>query len=632
MEDPAYQAQCRIYLHNKLPSLLAFIAAIEPIPTEQYLRELWNELQTTENTDNISTAKHFLHICALHHLISVESVTTLTGEDASSTTAKGLFPKQALVDQVRGNATRGPRLVDELIKNDGNAGPIAQAIVEVMHRYCAAKETQHQHLKDMANALIRQPSTIDSLCMFISPGYFLAPFCRLLDEWRWGDIHGESQPVYEEFGSVFLLIMTVKFRLNLRDDELGLASSDGFVARYLSSGQTEKELAQMTPEEQKHMGDWINNLYFAEGLSDEVTSSCSAKEFYMMIPTLLRQSMMAHNKGKIAEESLRGGLDYLLEPFLLPSLLSSFEWLATVAEQDVKGAMFILQVLTKPPSSPEPNKLHRTILDIASDMFQKALSKQPDQEQYSELFKLFGNDAALSVKQEVKDEDAVKQLLQHGKTMSQIQQAVAGLATNSDHKLFNLQFFHTAAEADGPDGVTQALVTLLVQYSNSNEFAHLLDIIATIVALAESSMGLPLRKCLQLSHARLGELIESEGEVFATATVHLHRYVELYAMIPSSQTATDDQDLIPMDGVDLGEINLDQLPQSTSVESQKPAVQDVITQQEQQLSGEDMEQMLNEAANMGNIDDYTQGDDTNMFGIDDYDLTNLEDLDLNMFQ
>ena len=54
--------------------------------------------------------------------------------------------------------------------------------------YCASKETHH--LKELANTMLRKPTTIDVLAMFIRPTYWLSPLCTLLDEWRWDDIHG----------------------------------------------------------------------------------------------------------------------------------------------------------------------------------------------------------------------------------------------------------------------------------------------------------------------------------------------------------------------------------------------------------------------------------------------------------
>jgi len=42
---------------------------------------------------------------------------------------------------------------------------------------------------------------------------------------------------------------------------------------------------------------------------DELFTNCSPHDFYILIPTLLRQSIMAYQQGKLTQESLKVGLD-----------------------------------------------------------------------------------------------------------------------------------------------------------------------------------------------------------------------------------------------------------------------------------------------------------------------------------
>lgn len=620
-----YHAQCRIFLHNKLPMMLATIAnPLQPLPTEQYLHDLWNELGAQGNEEVLSVARHFFHICVHHHLISQEGCQTLTGEDGNASSAKGLFSKQALVDQVKANATRGPRLVEELAKNDGNAGFFSQAIVEIMHRYCHAKETQH--IKDMATAMVRQPTTINALGMFVKPSYFLAPLCRLLDEWSWEDIHGESQPIYEEFGSVLLLIMSVKFRLGLPNYELGLTSHTGFVAHYLSSGQSERTLSQMVEDEKDNLGDWIHNLYESEGISDEVTSSCSAKKFYLMVPTLLRQSMTAFALGKLSQERLEGGLDYLLEPFLITSLLSAFAWLARSMVKDVKNTMVIVRRLARSPEDTETSKIHRTILDIAHGMFAATLAHLSDQTQYEELWNLLGDSAPFSVRIGIKAEDLKLWTHEEGGTIGFFRKAVSDMLSGTNIELYQPNLLIAAAQMKGPSVLIHEMISILVSFASSNQFPHTqLDAMATLIACADFP-GMSLRNSLQLLHARVSNFIKTGNSVFAEALVHLYRRVELYATALTTQPGADDQLLNNVSSIDLAEINLDSMPIDPDVSKQQPTQMSQVDP----LAGENLDQMLNESSNMGPIDDFTMNDD-NMFDMDNFDLTNIEDLDMSMF-
>ena len=47
----------------------------------------------------------------------------------------------------------------------------------------------------------------------------------------------------------------------------------------------------------------------AEGLSDELFTNCSPHQFYLLIPTLLRQSVTAYQRGKLTHDLLKAGLD-----------------------------------------------------------------------------------------------------------------------------------------------------------------------------------------------------------------------------------------------------------------------------------------------------------------------------------
>jgi mediator of RNA polymerase II transcription subunit 5 len=163
------------------------------------------------------------------------------------------------------------------------------------------------HLRNMACAIVRKPSAINTIGMFIKPATFLGPFCNLLDDWKWDEIQGESTPVYDVFGILLLLILAFKQRLCLSDSDLGIQQKDGFLAKYLASGHAEKE--KLSEVERNQLCDWIKGIYVDEGLSDEVTTNCSAQDFYLLIPTLLRQSLLAVSQGRLTSETLEGGLE-----------------------------------------------------------------------------------------------------------------------------------------------------------------------------------------------------------------------------------------------------------------------------------------------------------------------------------
>lgn len=106
-----------------------------------------------------------------------------------------------------------------------------------------------------------------------------------------------------------MLILVSRARLGLRKSELGSRKKDGFVADYLERENGEYAISELSEDRDAKLGEWINALYLADGLSDELFSNCSPHDYYLLIPTLLRQSVLAQQLGKLSQESLIAGLD-----------------------------------------------------------------------------------------------------------------------------------------------------------------------------------------------------------------------------------------------------------------------------------------------------------------------------------
>jgi mediator of RNA polymerase II transcription subunit 5 len=298
--------QADVYIRNKLTSILATISgsSFGVVLSEQALTSAWDQIRTELTTpEALLCGQHFLHTCSLHHLLSSEAAHQLIGDQQlASNLPKGLYSKDELVSQVNSNHSRMSKLIEELTHADGSGAAISQTVVEMIMAFCQSKETHH--ISDMANTILKNPVVINALAMFVRPSYWLGPLCTLLDEWGWDEIQGESQPVYEEFGSILLLVIASKRRLGLSLSEMGM--QEGFVVSYFDQEGSEGTLSDRSV---KHLGDWIHAMYMTEGLGDEVTTSCSPQELYLLVPNLLRQSIVAHQKGKLTLEGLKGGLE-----------------------------------------------------------------------------------------------------------------------------------------------------------------------------------------------------------------------------------------------------------------------------------------------------------------------------------
>ena len=196
---------------------------------------------------------------------------------------------------------------------------------QVMHNLARNKDTVH--LKEFCTSFVRRPWSLDVVMMFQSAKFVLAPLCLLLDEWNWDELQGEhrtfirprstgandgtgeSQPVYDEFGSILLLILTVKHRYNIASTDLGATSPTSFVQRLVEQDASEQRLNDFDEASSKHLGAWISALFVAEELSDAVTSACSPQEFYPLVPSLLSQSLEACQMGMLSLEKLKSGFE-----------------------------------------------------------------------------------------------------------------------------------------------------------------------------------------------------------------------------------------------------------------------------------------------------------------------------------
>ncbi|KAJ5483869.1 Mediator of RNA polymerase II transcription subunit 5 [Penicillium diatomitis] len=380
----------RSFLVNKLPAFFAAMmaASMVPIPMEMCITQALNRLDpnsfpsfsqmfSMQGSSILSDARQeFLFACASHRLIQESSIERLLGENPMQTVpVGGPYQKDDLISQINNSPARAEQLIGEIESMEGNAGAIVGAITEVMLNLCAQKETMT--LKNICNSISRRPQTLDVILLFRTSKQVLQPLCGLLDSWRWDEDQGENQPVYDEFGSILLLVLVFKYRYNLTPADMGISNSDSFVLKLLDRGSCSQKLNNLSEKQNKDLGAWIGALFIAEGISEETMSACSPQDFYMLVATLFDQSLGACESGKMDFETLKGGFEYLLEPFLLPSLVVALIWLGNhiwQSETEPVISLKTLYSLVKPTSiSGEAQAIHKTVLNIIARPLEEQL-------------------------------------------------------------------------------------------------------------------------------------------------------------------------------------------------------------------------------------------------------------------
>ena len=216
------------------------------------------------------------------------------------------------------------------------------------------------------------------MLLFDKPITILQPICDLLDSWQYDEDQGEYQPVYEEFGSILLLVLSFTHRYNLTPIDLGLRSSSSFISKLLNQGHLSRAMDALTEQEQSHLDGWIRGLFDNEsgGLGDELMSACPPQDFYLLVPTLFHHIVLACSTNNLTEEALKGGLEYLVDTFLLPSLIPGITWLSShlwESRGDANAVLQILSALIANPTSISNNTEASQMLNAVVNIIAKNL-------------------------------------------------------------------------------------------------------------------------------------------------------------------------------------------------------------------------------------------------------------------
>lgn len=385
----------RSYLINKLPLLLATLAnsMFAPLTPQYCITEALAQVDTNafptlsamfddtnnNNTFTDSVRQDFCFACCLHCLIPESSIEGLLGEITyQSLPQDGRQAKETLVERCIADPERVQELVREIDNMDGNVGAVCQALIEMIGRLCANKETMS--LKQLCCQLAKKPLSLDVMLLFGKPEAILHPLCDVLDNWRYDEDQGEYQPIYEEFGAILLLVLAFVHRYNLSAVDLGIRSLDSFVAKLLNHGQLSRPLDELTDAEKVHLDGWIQGLFDTEarGLGDELMSSCPPQDFYLLVPTLFQNIMLALDTKYLADEGLKTGVEYLVDTFLLPSLVVAITYMSnqlwTESRPDQKSVITILQlILLNKKGSDEAQTMLSAVLNIVAKPLEHSL-------------------------------------------------------------------------------------------------------------------------------------------------------------------------------------------------------------------------------------------------------------------
>jgi mediator of RNA polymerase II transcription subunit 5 len=378
----------RSFIANKLPLLITTLSgSFAPMTSQVYIQmalrrvdvhpfpPLSSDTDTANNEVLKKSRQEFVQACVMFQLGNEQAFHSVTGESPAPVAPRVVrYSRQTLAQQCVANIHRVEELSRELEGMGGNAGAISGALVDTIQHLYTAKETMS--LRTLCNALSRRMPLMDIILQYAQPSDVLFPLCNLLNEWTHDEDQSEFQPPYEEFASILLLILAVIHRYQLKEAEIGVFSSDTFIVKFLNNMSSSILVSALDGEQSKQLTKWVQGLYATDehgetnGISDETMSHCPPQSFYMLVPTLFEQSVQACKLSALDINTLKGGLEFLLEPFLLPSLIGGLSWATKHSWEDHGDTEILLQMLRKliqPDSiSGDAQAMHQTILAMVS--------------------------------------------------------------------------------------------------------------------------------------------------------------------------------------------------------------------------------------------------------------------------
>ncbi|OAR01201.1 hypothetical protein LLEC1_05680, partial [Akanthomyces lecanii] len=384
-EGPKDASLLRSFVVNKLPLLLCQLCHPEFSATsaEFCITEALSRIDTSvfptaslmfdESRNNNpymdSVREEFCAACALHGLIERDHVDRILGETSMSyDPSLEKVNRDRLVSDCLSDSGKIQNIISQLDKVDGNVGAVAHAIVE-----------DTMALKPLCTQLAQKPQSLDVILLFDKITSILAPVCSLLDNWRYEEDQGEYQPVYEEYGAILLLVFAFTYRYNLSPLEIGIQSVESHVAKIIAKSHILRPLDELSEQEMGHVSGWINGLFDNEtgGLGDDLMSSCPPHEFYLLVAPIFQSIITAYTYGYINDESLKGGVEYLVDTFLLPSLVPAIRFLSDyiwVEQKEQKSIVKALQLLLTPSSiSGEASTVLSSVKNLIAQPLEHAL-------------------------------------------------------------------------------------------------------------------------------------------------------------------------------------------------------------------------------------------------------------------
>lgn len=248
-----------------------------------------------------------------------------------------------------------------------------------------------QNLRRLVQTLLYKPSVMDTLFLHIPMGQFIGPMAQLLENWKHEEDEVNMQDIYNDFGSILLFIIFLYQRYNLDLTDLGIQpppvnlgaiSRPGytvnnnnekpklqpppFVVTAIRQAGTAKIIDDLSPEKSELVGGWLSALFDEGMIPDELINKSPPKDLFELVPTILSQAVAACVADVIDFDTLKGGLEFFRQSFLIPTLVPAIRCICNNiwSENEIQILLRVLDNLLLSESSGVDQILLETVLAV----------------------------------------------------------------------------------------------------------------------------------------------------------------------------------------------------------------------------------------------------------------------------
>lgn len=246
---------------------------------------------------------------------------------------------------------------------------LSKLILEKINEFI--KNDDVSHLYRLTLALGLSSNALHAIVFHLSPSAFIKPLMNFLDKWKTSNDDMNFQDVYSAFGCVLLLFLLIVKDFGISLGQLLLLkddiNEDSFCIKFLTRLGSLNQSEYTTQHQSELLNGWITALFDSGGISDDLMRLSTVQECFQLFPVIFQQAFIACKQNLVDEDTVKGGLEYFLQPFLLSTIVGILSWSENYLwkDQDVDLLVNLIKTLINPLDlSGESVHIHKLILAI----------------------------------------------------------------------------------------------------------------------------------------------------------------------------------------------------------------------------------------------------------------------------